>query len=96
MHSRSQLSQGPSFSAAPILYSASLDEDFMNPNQGRLPHFLFEDNASDQSSHMSNARASMAANSYGVMLNSSFNPPEFDDSVSFKSGHSENLGSGIQ
>jgi len=96
MHNRSQVSLGPSFSAAPVPYSTSLDEDFMNSHQSRLPHFLFEDNAGDRASQMPNGHSSMAANCYGVMLNSSFNAPEFDDSTSFKSSHSEHLGSGIQ
>ena len=93
MHNRSQLSLGPSFSAAPVPYSASLDEDFLSPNEGRLPQFLFEDNTVNHASRMSNSHPSMPAHSYGV--NASFGAPEFDDSASFKSGHSENLGNNL-
>ena len=98
MHSRSQSSSGPNFSPAPIPYSASLDEFFMNSLQARQAAFMFEDNPGEHAYDALNAHSSQADHSYAAALNATFmpSPNEVDDSVSLQSGFSNSSNFGIQ
>jgi hypothetical protein len=98
MHNRSQSSSGPNFSPAPIPYSASLDEFFMNSLQARQAAFMFEDNPGDNGFDALNVHSSEAHHSYAAALNTPFmpSPNEVDDSVSLQSGYSNSSNFGIQ
>jgi hypothetical protein len=89
MHSRSQLSAGPSFSAAPMPYSSPLDEFFDRADQSMLAPFSFDD-VGHQAFSARNSGASYAPNSFGPGPNSAFVAPELDDCLSLQSGYSDN------
>jgi hypothetical protein len=94
MHSRSQSSSGPNFSAAPMLYSTPLDESFMNSLPARQAPFMFEDRHIDHDYDAFNAHITPIPNSYEAATSSAFAPLEADDSVSLQSGYSNQSNNG--
>lgn len=92
MHNRSQISAGPSFSAAPMTYSASLDEYFAHADPVTLAPYSYEDSVGDNLFNAPSNQVTYARNSFEPTLNSAFVAPELDDCASLHSGFS---GSGI-
>jgi hypothetical protein len=86
MHSRSQISSGPSYSAAPTPYSASLDDYFMTSDHVRPASFSYEDHAGDRVFDAPIAHVYHGANTYGAMFNTALTAAELDECSSLHSG----------
>jgi hypothetical protein len=79
MHNRSQVFSGPSFSAAPVPYSASLDDYYLGSSRTSSMPFAFDDHGIDQLFDAPNVHGS---------YDSSFAAQEVDDNASPQSGTS--------
>jgi hypothetical protein len=79
MHNRSQGFSGPSFSAAPVPYSTSLDDYYLASSRASSMPFAFDDPGIDQLFDAPNVHGS---------YDSSFAAQEVDENASIKSGAS--------